>query len=72
MTADTMQSKVFICVLAKEVRHSGSGINLATDSPRRWNLVTAVACLETVIGLPQKAREQVGEASRIDSIKGHE
>jgi len=56
MTADTFQSKVFICVLAKEVRHKGSDINLAKDSPRSWNLATAVACLEAVLGLRQKAR----------------
>jgi hypothetical protein len=29
MTADMMQSKVFICTLAKEVRHDASDINLA-------------------------------------------
>jgi hypothetical protein len=29
MTADTRQSKVFICALAKEVRHNRSDINLA-------------------------------------------
>ena len=72
MTADTIQSKVFICDLAKEVRHNGSDINLAKDCPRRWNLATAVACLEAVIGLLQKARGKVGEGSRIDSIEGHE
>ena len=71
MTADTIQSKVFISDLAKEVRHNGSGLSLAKNSPRRWNLATAVACLEAVIGLPQKARK-VGEGSRIDSIGGHE
>jgi hypothetical protein len=72
MTADTIQSKVFICALAKEVRQHASDINLAKGSPRRWNLATAVACVEAVIGLPHKARGQVGEASRIDSIRGHE
>jgi hypothetical protein len=56
MTADTIQSKVFICDLAKEVRHNASDINLAKDSPKRWNPTTAVACLEAVIGLPHKAR----------------
>ena len=69
MTADTIQSKVFICALAKEVRHNGSDINLAKD---RWTLATAVACLEAVISLPHKARGQLREASRIDGIKGHE
>jgi hypothetical protein len=71
MTADTLQSKVFICTLANEVLHNGSDTNVTKDSPRRWNLATAIACLEAVIGLPHKARGQVGEASRIDSIKGH-
>ena len=55
-TADTIQSKVFICALAKEVRRNGSDINIAKHSPRSWNLATAVACLEAVLGLPQKAR----------------
>jgi hypothetical protein len=72
MTADTIQSKVFICDLAKEVRHNGSDTNVTKDSPRRWNLATAVACLEAVTGLPHEAPGQVGNASRIDSIKGHE
>jgi hypothetical protein len=71
MTADTIQSKVFISDLPKEVRHNGSGISLAKNSRRRWNLATAVAYLEAVTGLPHKARGRVGEASRIDSIKGH-
>jgi hypothetical protein len=71
-TADTRQSKVFICTLAAEVRHKSSDINLAKDSARRWNLATAVAYLEAVIGLPQRARGQVAETSRIVSINGHE
>ena len=72
MTADTVQSKVSSCTLAKKVCHNGSDINLAKDSPRRWNLATAVAYLEAVIGLPQRARGQVAETSRIVSINGHE
>ena len=72
MTADTIQSKVIICALAKEVRHNGSDIDLAENSPRRWNLANVVAGSQAGLRVLHKPVGQVRKVGRVRSIKGHE
>jgi hypothetical protein len=72
MTADTLQSKTFICVPAREARHSGKAIRVADDSSTRSTLATAVAGVEAVARLLDKAPGQVGQVSRISGAKRHQ
>jgi hypothetical protein len=71
-TADTRQSKVFICTLAAEVRHNNSLIRAGMSGAGRGQFATVVAGHKAPVRELSKAQEQVGETSRIVSINGHE
>src|ERR1039458_725297 len=71
-TADTLQSKVLICVLATEDRHNRSSIRAGMSIVRRTQFATVVARRKALTRLLQRTRGQVGKASRISSMKGHE
>src|ERR1700674_5870455 len=72
ITADTRQSKVLICILAGEVRRNRSPIRAGMPVVRRAEFATVVAGRKALVRLLLQARGQVGKASRISSMKGHE
>jgi hypothetical protein len=73
ITADTLQGKVLIYyTLAAEVGRHGSLIREGMSAAKGTRIATAVARLKAVGSLPHHAREQVGKASRVSSMNGHE
>ena len=72
ITADTLQSKVVICTLAAEVHRKCSAIRAARSAVRRAQFVAVVARRKALVRLLHRTRGQVGKASRISSMKGHE
>src|SRR5579872_4662810 len=72
ITADTCQSKVFICTLAGEVHRNCSAIRAARSAARRMQFATVVACRKVLVRLLHRTGRQVGKASRVSSVKGHE
>jgi hypothetical protein len=71
-TADTRQSKVLICFLAKEVRCNCSLIRAGMSGTRTEQFATVVVRRKALVCQLSGAREQVRKGSRIVSIKGHE
>src|SRR5271163_4562667 len=72
ITADTSQSKVVICTLAAEVHRNRSSIRAGMSAVRRAQFGTVVARRKALVRLPHQARGQVGKASQISSMKGHQ
>src|SRR5208337_3699995 len=72
ITADTCQSKVLIRTLAAEVHRNRSSIRAGISAVGRAQFATVVARRKALVRLLNHAREQVGKASRISSMKGHE
>src|ERR1700679_1782272 len=72
IAADTPQSKVFICTLAAEVHSKCRVIRAARTAVRREQFATVVARRKALVRRLQRTRGQVGKASRISSMKGHE
>jgi hypothetical protein len=72
ITADTRQNKVFIYTLAAEVHRNCNAIRTGMFAVRRPQCATVVAGRKVLVRLPYQARQQVGKASRISSMKGHE
>src|ERR1700688_2377740 len=72
ITADTSQSKVVICTLAAEVHTNCSAIRAAKSAVGRAQFVAVVARRKALVRLLHRTRGQVGKASRISSMKGHE
>ena len=72
ITADSLQNRVSIGALAVEVRCNRSPIPAGISDVRRTWSATSIACLQRTIRLYHLARGQVGEASRISSMNGHE
>src|SRR5580704_8721329 len=71
-TADTSQSRVLIRTLAAEVHSDCSPIRTATCPARRMQFATVVARRKAFVRRLYGAREQVGRAGLIRSMKGHE
>jgi hypothetical protein len=72
MTADTIQSKVFIVILAAEVQHNCGLFRAGMSGARTAQFATVGARRKAhVRGLP-KEWEQVGNASRVVRVRGHE
>src|ERR1700723_2913932 len=72
ITADTLQSKVFICPLAAEVRRDCSAIRAGMSVVTRAQSSTPVVRPEAPVRTLQPALRQVGKVSRISSKKRHE
>src|SRR5580692_10975666 len=72
ITADTLQSKVVICTLAAEVHRKCSQIRAGISAARGAQFVTVVARRKALVRRLHRTRGQVGKASRISSMKGHE
>src|SRR5208282_2533868 len=72
ITADTLQIKVLIRTLAAEVHRNCSPIRAGMSTVRRAQFATAVARRKALVRLLREAQRQVGKASRISSMKGHE
>ena len=72
ITADMLQSKVVICILAAEVHRNCSPIRAGMSTVRRAQFATAVARRKALVRLLREAQRQVGKARRISSMKGHE
>src|ERR1700746_20664 len=72
ITADTHQSKVFICTLAAEVQRNCNAIRAGMSAVRRTQFATVVARRKALVRVLHHARGQMGRASRISSMKGHE
>src|SRR5580704_406962 len=72
ITADTLQSKVVICTLAAEVHRNRSSIRAGMSAVRRVQTATVVACRKALVRLLPEVQRQVGKASRISSVEGHE
>src|SRR5580658_10129452 len=72
ITADTHQSKVLICTLAAEVHRNCSAIRAGMSAIRRAQFATVFARRKALVRLLHEAQRQVGKASRISSMKGHE
>src|SRR5580658_1771479 len=72
ITADTRQSKVLICTLAAEVHRNCSAIRAGRSAVRRTQFATIAARRKALVRRLPRTRGQVGKASRISSMKGHE
>jgi hypothetical protein len=72
ITADTLQSKVFIRILAKEVRRNWSATRAGMSAASKGQFATAVARRTALGRLFHQVRGQVGKVSRISSKKRHE
>src|SRR5208337_2389758 len=72
ITADTRQSKVLICTLAVEVHRNRSAIRAGVCAVKRAQFASEVARRKALVRLLHRVRGQVGKASRINSMKGHE
>src|SRR5260370_34221399 len=72
ITADTCQSEVFICTLAAEVHRNCSTIRAGMSAVRRTQFASVVARRKALVRRLHRTRRQVGKASRIRSMKGHE
>jgi hypothetical protein len=71
-TADTRQSIAFICTVAAEVQRNGSLFRTVIPGTRAAHFATVVASRKAHVRRLPKEREQVGIASRIVSVNGHE
>jgi hypothetical protein len=72
ITADTRQGEVLIRTLAAEVHCNCGAIRAGMSTVRRAQFANAVACRKAFGRLLHDAQSQVGKASRISSMKGHE
>src|SRR5271165_382157 len=72
ITADTCQSKVFICTLAAEVHGNCSAIRAGTSTARRTQSATEVTRRKALVRRLHRTRGQAGKASRISSKKRHD
>src|SRR6202049_426122 len=72
ITADTCQSKVLICTLAAEVHRNWNAIRAGMSAAGRAQFASDVTCRKALVRLLREAQRQVGKASRISSMKGHE
>src|ERR1700734_4040217 len=72
ITADTLQRKVIIGTLAAKVRRNCNAIRAVMSAVRRTQFATIVARRKGLVRLLHHARERVGKASRISSMKRHE
>src|SRR4029077_9550955 len=71
ITADTRQSKAFICTLAGEVHRNCGPILAGMSAARMAKFASVVARQRALIRLLHGTRVHVGQASRIGSINGH-
>src|ERR1700685_951432 len=72
ITADTLQSKVFICPLAAEVHRDCSVIRAGMSVVRRAQSATPVVRPEAPVRTLHPALRQVGRVSRLSSKERHE
>jgi len=72
ITADTLESKVLICILAEEVRRNCSAIRAVMSAVGKVQFAAAVARRKTLVRLFHQVQGQVGKVSRINSKKRHE
>src|SRR5258708_7126065 len=72
ITADTRQSKVVICTLAAEVHRNCSAIRAGRSAAGRAQFASTVGRRKGLVRRLHRTRGQVGKASRISSMKGHE
>src|ERR1017187_3820896 len=71
ITADTLQSKVFIGTLAAEGHRDYRSIRAGMSVARRVQFATSVEARKPLVRPLQHAQGHVGRASRIGSRNGH-
>ena len=63
ITADTLQSKVLICILAKEVRRNCSATRAGMSAVSKGQFATAVAHRKTLVRLLHRVPGPVGKSA---------